>query len=1172
MKKILHKSLFWFLLLYAGLIANQALAVSAYPYPVKVTQPDGTTITVILKGDERVKWAQTIDGYTLLYNSKGVFEYAAQNGKGDLAPSGIAVSDISSRKSDELNFLAKTPKGLLYSKSQVSLMKSISAIQASERQKSFPTTGSRKLVCILMGFKDKAFTKTQAEFNNLYNQVGYTTGGATGSVKDFYNENSYNQFDLTVTVAGPYTAANNMSYYGANDASGNDVNPRALVSEAINAADASVNFADFDNDGDGTVDGVYIIYAGYGEEAGGGANCIWAHAWSLATAVTKDGKSISKYSCSAELSGSSGSTITAIGVICHEFGHVLGSPDYYDVDYTTGGQFDGTGDWDLMAAGSWNNNGITPADHNAYTKVYVYGWATATELNSAQNVTVTNAETNKSFYRINSTTTNEFWLLENRQLTGFDAYLPGHGLIIYHAHSGLATAIANANINATYPQKFYPVCANATTNPGSTASTYGTINGGGCPFPGTGSKTSFTDATTPYMKSWAGANTAKPITNIVENTSTKTITFSFMGGSVTPTAPTATTVATSGISTTGATLNATVNANNASTTVTFEYGATTSYGSTVNGTPNTVTGATATSITAALTGLTVNTTYNYRVKAVNSVGTTYGSNMTFTTTANPTSLTLPVTENFASSSLPTGWTTQNTGTSITERWSMSNTANAGGAAYELKCTYQNVSPATTRVITPAVNTVGVSQVTFSFKHMLDAYATGVTLSVQTSNDKTTWTNTGWSVATTATNITAATVNVTVTTNLNSETTYFALVADGNLYQIDYWYIDNISITSGSSTTTPTVTTTAASSITASSATSGGNVTADGGATVTERGICYATTQTPTTANTKVTSGTGTGTFTANMSSLTANTTYYVRAYAINAQGTAYGSEISFTTLTSGGGTTTDVTVGTGTSTQGYPINCYYGYERSASIYTATEIGKVGSISKVAWYPTLTTSYNVPIKIYVKQTTATTITSATWATSISGATLVYSGTMAGTTANAWKEFTLSTAFDFTGGSNNLMVLVETNYGGTGAGSSTGAKVRYTSATSKHMYIRADNSAPTAKGTVTSYRPNVKITITTTSSSPNNEMNNNFKGNDNVTLSVYPNPTKDRITIESNGDVRSIDIYSITGARIYSKNDILNSASNEVDLSTFENGVYILVINDGVKRHTMKIIKQ
>ncbi len=1151
-----------------GFFGNVALAVIAYPYPIQFKQPDGTTISILLQGDEKVKWAQTPDGYTIMFNQQGAYEYAMLNATGDMVPSGIVVRDLSSRKSTDNDFLNKIPKGLYYSKSQVSMMKSIWEIKEKEATKAFPTTGNRKLVCILMSYKDKAFIKTQTDFNNLFNQVGYTTGGATGSVKDFYNENSYNQFNLTVTVAGPYTAANNMSYYGANDAYGNDVNPRALITEAVTLADPAVNYADFDNDGDGNVDGIYVIYAGYGEEAGASADCIWAHAWSITT-VVKDGKSISKYSCSAELSGNTGTNLTGIGVICHEFGHVLGAPDFYDTDYSTGGQFNGTGYWDLMASGSWNNNGITPAHHNAYTKVKVYGWATAPILSSAAQLTVNHAEVNQSFYQINSTTSGEYWIMENRQQVGFDAYIPGHGLIVYHVHSTIASASTSNNINATYPQKMYPVCANATTNPGTTASTYGTINGAGCPFPGSAAKTEFTDATTPNMKSWAGANTAKPMTNIAENTTTKTITFDFMGGVVTPTAPSATTVAASGISTTGATLNATVNANNATTTVTFEYGLTTSYGSTINGTPNSISGATATAINALLSGLTANTTYNYRVKAVNSVGTTYGSNMTFTTAANPTSLPLPVTENFAASTLPTGWTTQNTGTGITERWSMSSTANAGGAAYELKCSYQNVNPGTTRIITPAINTVGVSQVTFSFRHMLDAYSTGVTLRVQTSNDKSTWTNTTWSVATTSTNIAASAVNVTVTTNLNSSTTYFALVADGNLYNIDYWYIDNISITAGTSVTIPTVTTTAASSITSTTATSGGNVTADGGASVTERGICYATTQNPTTANSKVVSGSGTGTFTANMTGLTANTTYYIRAYAINSAGTAYGSQVSFTTLADGG-TPTVVTVGTGTSTQGFPINCYYGYERSASIYTAAEVGVVGLLTKVGWYPTLTTTYNVPINIYVKTTTASTLTATTWATLTTGATLVYSGTMAGTTANTWKEFTLATAFNYTGGTNNLMVLVETNYGNAGAGTSTGPAVRYTSATSKHMYIRADYTAPTGTGTVTSYRPNIRLTISTSSGAP--EFNDKVMVNSGITINAYPNPTNGIITLESNGTLSSIEVYNITGAMIYSRKNLPNQPLHDVDLTEFQNGIYLLIVNDGFKKHTIKVVKQ
>ncbi|RPH31977.1 MAG: M6 family metalloprotease domain-containing protein [Bacteroidales bacterium] len=1130
MKRTLQ-TVFLLCLIFAGQMANQALAVTAYPYPVQVKQPDGTTITVVMQGDERVKWAKTTDGYTIMYNAKGIFEYATQDSKGDLALSGIAVSDISARKSNELNFLAKTSKGLLYSASQVSMMKSIYAIRENEVQKAFPTTGSRKLVCILMGYKDKAFTKTQADFNNLYNQVGYSAGGATGSVKDFYLESSYGQFDLSVTVAGPYTAANNMSYYGGNDASGNDSNPRALVSEAINAADASVNFANFDNDNDGAVDGVYIIYAGYGEEAGGGVNCIWAHAWSLATSVTKDGKSISKYSCSAELSGSSGTTLTAIGVICHEFGHVLGAPDYYDTNYATGGQFDGTGKWDMMASGSWNNNGITPAQHNVYTKVKVYGWATATVLSSAAAVTVTSAQANKSFYQINSTTANEYWLIENRQQVGFDTNIPGHGLMIYHVHKDIGTA-GNA-INATYPQKMYPVCANATSNPGTTAATYGTINGAGCPFPGSGAKTSFTDATTPNMKSWAGANTAKPITNIVENTSTKTITFSFMGGvPVDPTAPTATTVAASSILTTTATLNATVTANNATTTVTFEYGTTTSYGSTINGTPNSITGATATNITAALTGLTANTTYNYRVKAVNSVGTTYGSNMTFKTTANQTSLELPVTENFATSSLPIGWTTQNVGTGITERWGMSNTANAGGAAYELKCSYQNLNPATTRVITPAINTVGVSQVTFSFKHMLDAYAAGATLRVQTSNDKSTWTNTTWSVAISSTNIAAATVNVTVTTNLNSATTYFALVVDGNLYQIDYWYIDNISITSGSTTTIPTVSTTAVSSITSSTASSGGNVTADGGATVTERGICYATTQTPTTASSKVTSGTGTGTYIANMSGLAPSTTYYVRAYAINSNGTAYGAQQSFTTLP--GGLTYCTSKGSNSTYEWIDLVQFAGINR-----TSTSDG--GYKDNTSMVGTVTRGTTVPIYFSAGMSSAYSEYWAIWIDYNQNGTFDTNEKVVTTSSSSTATLSANIAIPTTALLGNTRMRVSMKY----------------------------SAAPTACETF-SYGEVEDYTVNITAASPSSGIESSITENVEV-FTFFPNPVSERLTVqlkqvEGNATLK---IFDIRGALL--KKMIISEPSNDVDVSELAKGTYLISIDGVNKPEVKKFIK-
>ncbi len=1117
---------------------NQTQAVPAYPGLVQYKQANGKTLAIFLKGDEKVKWATTEDGYTIMLNSNGVYEYAIQDMKGDLQLSGIEVNNIKERTAAEKELLSKVSTGLYYSPSQLSMMKSIWDIKSAEAQKAFPTTGNRKLICILMGFKDKAFTKTQSDFNNLFNQVGYSTGGATGSVKDYYLENSWGQFNLTVDVFGPYTASQNMSYYGANDAYGNDKNPRALVTEAVNAADASANFANYDNDGDGTVDGVYVIYAGYGEEAGASADAIWAHAWSI-TPVTKDGKTISKYSCSAELRGNSGTTITSIGVICHEFGHVLGAPDYYDTDYSTGGQFEGTGKWDMMASGSWNNNGVTPAHHNAYTKVKVYGWATATVLSSATNVTVKPVKDNKSFFQINSTTSGEYWIMENRQQVGFDAYVPGHGLIIYHVHKDVASASSSNNINATYPQKMYPVCASATTNPGTTSSTYGSINSTGCPFPGSSNKTSFTDATTPNMKSWAGANTGKPMTSIAENATTKDITFAFMGGSGGGTAPTATTVAASSITTSSATLNGTVNANNATTTVTFEWGTTTSLGNSINATPNSVTGTSNTNVTANLTGLSANTKYYYRVKAVSANGTTYGSTMNFTTAVNPTSVTLPYSQTFSSSSMPTGWTTQNTGSGITERWSVSNTNKAGGSAYEMKCTYQNVNPGTTRLITPAINTSGVSQVTLTFRHMLDAYSTGVTLRVQTSNDKTNWTNTSWSVATSSTNINATSVTVNITTNLNSATTYIAFVAEGNLDNIDYWYIDNVSVAAGSGATTPTVTTGSVSNITSSTATVAGNVTADGGATVTERGICYSTSQNPTTANSKVASGSGTGSFSANLSGLAANTTYYARAYAINAQGTSYGSQVSFTTTTST--VTYCASKGSNSSYEWIDLVQFAGINR-----TSGNDGGYKDMTSLQATVARGTTYTIYFSAGFKSSSYTEY----WA--------------------VWIDYNKNGTFD----TNEKVVSGSSSSSGTLSASITIPTTATLGVTRMRVSMKY-NAAPTAcetfsYGEVEDY--SVNITSGTSAPSTDNPFAEEL-GNEKVDIfTIYPNPASEKINVVLNGIEGEVSarIYDMRGAVV--KFQMLTDRNNTIEINDLAPGVYMISIDDEKQPITKQFIKK
>lgn len=499
-----------------------SFAVTAFPEKVLFSQPNGDKVTIQMKGDEYVKFAYSEDGYTLLYDQNGFFNYAYKNSDGNLVPSSYNAKEISSRSREEIQFLNSISKYLFYSDLQMNSMmfirKTLEQKMALNTNKS--SRGNLKLLCILMEFPDKPFVKTNADFQNLFNQVGYNYGGASGSVHDFYAECSYNSLNLTFDVVGPYTTSENMQYYGSNsfgDAS-------QMANEAISYANSVVDFSDYDNDNDGTVDGLYIIFAGNGEEAGAGADAIWSHAgW---VSAFYDGVNIDGYACSPEHRGAATNSITYIGVICHELGHVLGAPDYYDTNYETGGSYEGTGNWDLMASGSWNNSGRTPAHPNPRIKVYTYQWASVTTLSSAQTVLLPSSlYYQNGFYRINTTTNNEYFILENRVASNFDIGNPGYGMMIYRC----ASNVNSGSINTTHKQKFYPVAANS-TQPLPTANAYGTINAQSCPWPGTLNKTTFTDATSPSMKSWANANTNKPITNISFLPNSNIITFDFMGG------------------------------------------------------------------------------------------------------------------------------------------------------------------------------------------------------------------------------------------------------------------------------------------------------------------------------------------------------------------------------------------------------------------------------------------------------------------------------------------------------------------------------------------------------------------------------------------------------------------------------------------------------------------
>ena len=264
------KSFLFWLSYYLFVSLNQLMAIPARPDPVTITQPDGIEITVRIMGDEKINWMETLDGYTLMYDSSRYVVYATTDESGNLTPSSVRYygDGISGRGVSEL--LSSLQKGLFYSETQVNMLRQIRSMDSNERSRA-PVTGVKKALCILMEYPDLTMVNTLQQFDALLNQVGYSAGGAIGSVRDYYYENSYGKLEMNITVVGPYMAKNGYRYYGD---SYNYYGGMDLALEAVNAADQYVDFSEFAVNG--VVEGFHLIFAGYGAENGNG-DYIWSH-------------------------------------------------------------------------------------------------------------------------------------------------------------------------------------------------------------------------------------------------------------------------------------------------------------------------------------------------------------------------------------------------------------------------------------------------------------------------------------------------------------------------------------------------------------------------------------------------------------------------------------------------------------------------------------------------------------------------------------------------------------------------------------------------------------------------------------------------------------------------------------------------------------------------------
>lgn len=484
-------------------------AVSAYPKLVRFQCPDGTFVNLQLKGDEFCKWAVTEDGYTLLRDKEGDWCYAAKDSIGKVRAS---VWKLSAKRSEKLSaFLHRIPKGLKIQQDFENL-KSRKAPHA--RKSAVPVIGERKTLVILMQFPDLELKHSWNEINALFNQAGYREDGAEGSVKDFFRENSYGRLDLNCDIVGPFTSSQKMAYYGGNGWSGGDEHPEELFLEALDLIPSDIDLEDY-VDQDGYMNNVHLVFAGYGEEAAGPADAIWSHEATFYEPIEIGRVKIKGYSCAPELRGNRGSGLSRIGVHCHEMGHSFGAMDFYDTDYESGGEFSGMGEWDLMASGSWNNEGISPAHFNPYVKT-MFGWTECETLAEGEAELFPSLESNKVF-RIDTGTEGDYFLLENRRQAGFDSALPGSGLMIYHILPQIEERAADNRINAAYPQTCYPVCAGVEVAvPNKNPASYGRVNSSECPFPGKNVVREFTARTVPAAISSKGISALVGLENIRE--------------------------------------------------------------------------------------------------------------------------------------------------------------------------------------------------------------------------------------------------------------------------------------------------------------------------------------------------------------------------------------------------------------------------------------------------------------------------------------------------------------------------------------------------------------------------------------------------------------------------------------------------------------------------------
>lgn len=532
------KKLFATILCALSASAMTLMAVPAKPTPFKYTQPDGTTVMLQLRGDERSHVMTTTEGYPVARDADGYYCFAELDAENVLKATEVRAGNISDLNmtersrivgiapSDVNKILAVRSSGKFKSPARMSGHNGIGLMDDA-----FLGYKELKGLVILAQYTDVKFASGNDKefFSRMLNEKGFKDYNATGSARDYFIDSSNGAFIPEFDVYGPVTLPNSMSYYGGNDDDGNDLRPAQMIRDACKGLDGEINFKDYDIDGDGYVDNVFVFYAGYGEASYGSENTVWPHQWEISAAglsLKLDGVYINKYACSneMELNYSGNPVPDGVGTFVHEFSHVLGLPDLYD---TSGNGSWTPGPWSVLDQGPYNNDSRTPPAYSVFER-NALGWCEPVEITGAASVSLEAINKSNRAYLIPTSKQNEFFLIENRQQTGWDKYLPGHGMLVWHIDYNQNVWYRNA-VNNTSSHNYVDIEEAG----GSYAEYNNNYNAymkalAEYPFPGTKGVTSFTDSTTPSMKTWAGKELGLPITDIAETDGV--ITFNVAGG------------------------------------------------------------------------------------------------------------------------------------------------------------------------------------------------------------------------------------------------------------------------------------------------------------------------------------------------------------------------------------------------------------------------------------------------------------------------------------------------------------------------------------------------------------------------------------------------------------------------------------------------------------------